>query len=59
MSRMTTPGCNGSSSGTPRPVVIDWQVRATDATGATQTSEVNPPAPDGATGYHSRTVTIS
>ena len=35
------------------------EVRATDATGATQTSEVNPPAPDGATGYHSRTVTIS
>jgi hypothetical protein len=28
-------------------------VRATDGTGAVQTSEVAPPAPDGATGYHS------
>ncbi len=28
------------------------QVRATDGTGQTQTSAVSPPAPDGATGYH-------
>lgn len=28
------------------------QVRATDGTGATQTSERTPPAPDGARGYH-------
>ncbi len=34
------------------------EVRATDGTGATQTSDVQPPAPDGATGYHSRTLTI-
>ncbi|MFC4534357.1 molybdopterin-dependent oxidoreductase [Sphaerisporangium dianthi] len=43
-------------------VVDDWdatpgehtiEVRATDATGRTQTSEYAPPAPDGATGWHS------
>jgi hypothetical protein len=28
------------------------RVRATDDTGRTQTSEVQPPRPDGATGYH-------
>lgn len=48
--------------------VIDWdassgrhtvQVRATDRTGATQTADVAPPAPDGATGYHTRTITVS
>jgi len=47
--------------------VIDWdatsgrhtvQVRATDRTGATQTADEAPPAPDGATGYHTRTVTV-
>nr|WP_225312106.1 molybdopterin-dependent oxidoreductase [Microbispora cellulosiformans] len=32
-------------------------VRATDATGYTQTADEAPPAPDGATGYHSVTVT--
>jgi DMSO/TMAO reductase YedYZ molybdopterin-dependent catalytic subunit len=31
-------------------------VRATDGTGAVQTSEIAPPAPDGATGYHSISV---
>lgn len=35
------------------------QVRATDMTGATQTEDVAPPAPDGATGYHTRRVTVS
>ena len=30
------------------------RVRATDGTGAVQTSDVNPPLPNGATGYHSR-----
>jgi DMSO/TMAO reductase YedYZ molybdopterin-dependent catalytic subunit len=48
--------------------VLEWdaapgthtiQVRATDATGATQTDEVRPPAPDGATGYHTRRVTVA
>jgi DMSO/TMAO reductase YedYZ molybdopterin-dependent catalytic subunit len=35
------------------------QVRATDATGETQTDEVARPDPDGATGWHTRTVTVT
>jgi len=35
------------------------QVRATDGTGQTQTEEVSRPDPDGATGYHTRTVNVS
>ena len=35
------------------------QVRATDKTGATQTEEVTDVAPDGATGYHTRTIGVS
>jgi sulfite oxidase len=47
--------------------VLDWdaapgkytiQVRATDKTGKTQTADVAPPDPDGATGYHTRTVKV-
>ncbi len=48
---------------------VDWEVaeegrhvlrcRATDGEGETQTEEVVPPAPDGATGWHSRTVVVS
>jgi DMSO/TMAO reductase YedYZ molybdopterin-dependent catalytic subunit len=34
------------------------QVRATDATGATQTQKDAPPAPDGASGWHSMLVTV-
>ncbi len=34
------------------------QVRATDGTGATQTAEQAPPAPDGATGWHTVPVTV-
>lgn len=34
------------------------QVRATDESGYTQTSEEAPPAPDGATGWHLRRVTV-
>ncbi|MFT3854313.1 MAG: molybdopterin-dependent oxidoreductase [Ilumatobacteraceae bacterium] len=34
------------------------QVRATDKTGETQTEQVAPPAPDGATGYHTRRITV-
>jgi DMSO/TMAO reductase YedYZ molybdopterin-dependent catalytic subunit len=30
----------------------EFRVRATDGTGATQTADVAPPAPNGATGYH-------
>jgi len=33
-------------------------VRATDSTGATQTEREAPPAPDGATGWHSVTVEV-
>jgi DMSO/TMAO reductase YedYZ molybdopterin-dependent catalytic subunit len=35
------------------------RVRATDRNGETQTSEERPPAPDGATGWHTRTVTVT
>jgi DMSO/TMAO reductase YedYZ molybdopterin-dependent catalytic subunit len=47
--------------------VLDWnaspgkhviQVRATDKDGKTQTDKVAPPDPDGATGYHTRTVIV-
>ncbi|MGZ4772041.1 MAG: hypothetical protein ACXV3B_05095 [Ilumatobacteraceae bacterium] len=47
--------------------MLDWQatpgdytikVRATDKTGATQTADVAPPDPDGATGYHTRSVRV-
>lgn len=46
---------------------VDWtattgrhniQVRATDKSGYTQTEEVASVAPDGATGWHTRTVTV-
>lgn len=35
------------------------QVRATDRTGETQTESVSRPDPDGATGWHTRTVTVT
>jgi hypothetical protein len=35
------------------------RVRATDGEGNTQTEEIRPPAPDGATGYHSVLITVS
>jgi DMSO/TMAO reductase YedYZ molybdopterin-dependent catalytic subunit len=47
--------------------VVEWpaepgdyriEVRATDGEGETQTSEVRPPAPDGATGWHRRVVSV-
>jgi sulfite oxidase len=47
---------------------FDWQatpgdhlitVRATDKTGSTQTEASAPPDPDGATGWHTRAVTVS
>jgi DMSO/TMAO reductase YedYZ molybdopterin-dependent catalytic subunit len=34
------------------------RVRATDGTGTTQPAEIRPPAPDGATGYHTITVEV-
>lgn len=48
--------------------LVTWQatpgdhtirVRATDKTGATQTPELAAPAPDGATGWHTRTVSVT
>ena len=48
--------------------VVDWdatagdhvvQVRATDKAGDTQTEEVAPVAPDGATGYHTRRISVA
>ncbi len=48
--------------------VLEWdatpgshrlRVRATDGTGETQTEEESPPAPDGATGWHERKVTVT
>jgi len=35
------------------------RVRATDGDGATQADEVASPAPDGASGWHSRRVTVN
>ncbi len=40
------------------PGTHEIRVRATDTTGETQTADVNPPAPDGATGYHARFVVV-
>ena len=57
----------GNSDDTWRQWVLEWDgepgsheltVRATDGTGATQTADSAPPAPDGATGRHSVTVTV-
>jgi hypothetical protein len=48
--------------------VVDWdpspgrhqvRVRATDGDGATQTEEITPPAPNGATGWHTVTVDVA
>lgn len=43
----------------PDPGSYTLAVRATDANGVTQTSEVARPAPDGATGYHRISVTVA
>lgn len=42
---------------TPQPGSHRVIVRATDGRGVTQTSQYAPPAPDGSSGYHSKTVT--
>ncbi len=54
----TTPGGNGCWTGT-QPGRHTIQVRATDKTGTTQTADVAPPDPDGATGYHTRSVKVA
>ena len=41
-----------------RPGSYQIRCRATDGTGYTQTSEIRPPAPDGATGWHTIDVTV-
>jgi DMSO/TMAO reductase YedYZ molybdopterin-dependent catalytic subunit len=41
------------------PGVHTLRVRATDGTGEVQTAEVSPPAPDGATGRHTRRVRVT
>ena len=41
-----------------RPGTYKVQVRATDADGVTQTGEIQPPRPDGATGWHRITVHV-
>ena len=48
-----TPGGCGASAGTPPGLAHHHGARATDATGEVQTSDQNPPVPDGATGYPS------
>ncbi|MET0974231.1 MAG: molybdopterin-dependent oxidoreductase [Leifsonia sp.] len=59
---------DSASADTWRQWVYEWdaptgdhtiEVRATDANGDTQTSDEAPPAPDGATGWHSVTVNVS
>jgi len=44
--------CQWSTEWHPTPGDYRIEVRATDGEGVTQTSETQPPAPDGATGYH-------
>lgn len=41
------------------PGIQRLRVRATDGDGYTQTEEVVPPAPDGATGWHTRNVSVA
>ena len=54
--RATTRGCSGSSRGTPagRPPMRPGDRRRR----LTQTDEVAPPAPDGATGWHTRRIRV-
>ena len=40
------------------PGAYQLRVRATDADGQVQTMDTAPPAPDGASGYHTRTVRV-
>jgi DMSO/TMAO reductase YedYZ molybdopterin-dependent catalytic subunit len=42
-----------------RPGEHELRVRATDGTGETQTDSVAPPAPSGATGWHTRRVVVT
>ena len=52
-------GSSGGSSGMPRRAPIRSSVRATDGDGDVQTDERTPPAPDGARGHHTITLSIT
>ena len=54
-----TPGGSGSSRGTRRPGSTGSGCAPSTATGAVQTGEAAPPAPDGATGWHTIDVQVS
>ena len=55
----STPGGNGCYAWDAAPGRHTLQVRATDRTGTAQTGVETPPAPDGATGWHTITVDVS
>ena len=54
----TSRGASGSSSGTPPAGDHEIRVRATDGTGEVQTDDIAPPAPDGASGWHTISVYV-
>ena len=54
----TTRGASGCSSGTQRPESTPSRCERPTTTGQTQTDEVSRPDPDGATGWHTRTVKV-
>ena len=56
--RRSTRGCSGATTGRPRPARTRSAVRATDGTGAVQPEERVDPFPDGATGWHTITVSV-
>ena len=56
--RRSTPGCSGATTGRRPPGSHTLAVRATDGTGAVQPEERATPFPDGATGWHTITVTV-
>ena len=55
--RTTTPGCSGVSDGRQLPAITTF-VFATDRNGVVQDGTPRSVAPDGATGYHQRRVTV-
>ena len=57
--RPSTPGCSGATTGAPTAGAHTLPVRATDGTGAVQTEKRATPFPDGATGWHNISATVS
>ena len=55
----STPGVSGSTTGTPTAAPTPSRSRATDRTGFVQTGKRAPIAPDGSTGWDSKSVTVS